>query len=465
MMTRSQLRRFLFEAIGLFVFSMAFILISFVRSSSNADIRRQQQLVTRFAPVMQASEFTEITGSVFKSYPDINSVYIGYGENSEPIGYVIDISSEAEDATSLHLLIGIGYENAEITGIARVGDNDDTYAVSAEDFKMISDDLVGTQIPIAFKDESVTDDSELTDSQVINGLNDGTYYAQSLTADKNGYIDYVELKVEGGEISNVQWDAFNLDPTTENRSRASLSGAYEVSGDDWATQSYTVCHALLEVQNPDDLAMKSDGTTEIVTGVTCDIRPFVELANECIDNSRNSYDMDKYFADMSRLIEHIFGVSAEDKDLVNNDGFIVYSFDKYPELYSVYTAGSDPEVVDTLTLREIMADIDAGTTPGTASEVTPEVTSGATPEAAAETTDSSVTSADGDNTVNGAEDGYVESDDEDDSVLSDSIDDLPMSEIASYITPVANAPAQTRQVVHMCNTCYKFLKDYLNWLV
>ena len=85
--------------------------------------------------------------------------------------------------------------------------------------------------------------------------------------------------------------------------------------------------------------MKSDGTTEIVTGVTCDIRPFVELANECIDNSRNSYDMDKYFADMSRLIEHIFGVSAEDKDLVNNDGFIVYSFDKYPELYSVYTAG------------------------------------------------------------------------------------------------------------------------------
>ena len=89
--------------------------------------------------------------------------------------------------------------------------------------------------------------------------------------DKLGYIDYVEIEIEGGVITKVKWDAFNMDPTTENRSAASLSGAYEVSGLDWATQSYNICHALLEWQDPEKLAMKSDGTTEIVPGVTTNI--------------------------------------------------------------------------------------------------------------------------------------------------------------------------------------------------
>ena len=64
-----------------------------------------------------------------------------------------------------------------------------------------------------------------------------------------------------------------------------------------------------------------------------------------------------------------------------------------------------------------------------------------------------------------SEDGLNSSGNTDDQVITDSIDDLPMSEIASLVEPVPDAYDETRMVVKACNTCYKFLKEYLNWKV
>ena len=66
---------------------------------------------------------------------------------------------------------------------------------------------------------------------------------------------------------------------------------------------------------------------------------------------------------------------------------------------------------------------------------------------------------------NGAEDGLISGADPDKLILTDSIDDLPLSEIETYIKPDDHYYNDTRLMVHMCNTCYKFFKDYLNWLV
>ena len=63
------------------------------------------------------------------------------------------------------------------------------------------------------------------------------------------------------------------------------------------------------------------------------------------------------------------------------------------------------------------------------------------------------------------EDGLITSGNSDDQILTDSIDDLPMSEIASLVEPAPNAYDQTRTVIKACNTCYKFLKEYLKWKV
>ena len=55
--------------------------------------------------------------------------------------------------------------------------------------------------------------------------------------------------------------------------------------------------------------------------------------------------------------------------------------------------------------------------------------------------------------------------DADSQIITDSLDDLPLSEMQSFVVPVPEAYDQTRTVIKACNTCYKFLKEYLNWKV
>lgn len=477
MMTRAQLKRFIAECIVLLLVSTALIIAGYMVSSAKSDIRVQISLVERFSPVLKASSFASTGGAVLSDYPEINSVYIGYDENGDPIGYVIDMTSVADDGTKLHLLIGFEYENAKITGITRVGDSDDTYQMNPNAFASITNKLTGVQVPIAFINEEDTEDIAAEEVSPVTGLKDGTYYAQMLTDDKNGYIDYVEMEIEGGVITKVKWDAFNMDPTTEVRSQASLSGAYEIPGLDWATQSYNICHALLLTQDPNDLAMKSDGTTEIVDGVTCNIRAFVELSLECIENSKAGFDKRDYLDALSALYKSCTGYAPEETGVINKDGFLVYSFEKYPEKYCIMTDGEDPEIIEVLSVLEIsqmmppedtdddedddepVATDESGETIETTEETTVETTEET--EATEETTETVPAGT----SPNGAEDGLITGTDPDKVILTDSIDDLPLSEIETYIKPDDQYYNDTRLMVHMCNTCYKFFKDYLNWLV
>ncbi|MBO4426494.1 MAG: hypothetical protein J5776_05750, partial [Clostridiales bacterium] len=220
MMTRAQLKRFIAECVILLLVSSVLIVAGYMVSSTKSDIRVQISLVERFSPVLKASSFAPTGGAVLADYPEINSVYIGYDSNGDPIGYVIDMTSVADDGTKLHLLIGFEYENAKITGITRVGDSDDTYQMNPNAFTSITNKLTGAQVPIAFISEDDTEDISSEEANPATGLKDGTYYAQMLTDDKNGYIDYVEMEIEDGVITKVKWDAFNIDPTTEVRSQA-----------------------------------------------------------------------------------------------------------------------------------------------------------------------------------------------------------------------------------------------------
>lgn len=449
MMTRAQLRLFLLEGLGLLLLSVLVVIGGFFLSSGNQAARKQEDYIARFASVLTADRYEPLSTSVLKDYPDINAVYMGYDEEGSPVGYVVDITTEP-DGKTLHMLVGIDYESATVTGLRYLRDSDELYPISDLVMQAVQSRIVGKPIPVAFavedQAESVTDE----ETKVTSDLIDGTYYAQEYVDDKLGYIDYVEIEIEGGVITKVKWDAFNMDPTTENRSDASLSGAYEVSGLDWATQSYNICHALLEWQDPEKLAMKSDGTTEIVDGVTCNISAFVDLSSECIENARYGFNKTKYYKALDEILEGILGADAETLGVLNEDGFVVFSFKDYPEVYTVYGAedsNGDREITGYLNVRQIVTGAE-----GSDEQTDPEIPT-PTP---AENSDSS---------PDGSEDGVINTGRESDQILTDSIDDLPMTEIATRITPVNNAYDETRQVVHICNTCYKFLKDYLNWLV
>ena len=451
MMTHTQLKQLITEAVLLLALVIALVIGGYFVSSENANKRMQSLYQTRFEPVMKSASYEKVNSKALNGFPEIKGVYIGYNSTGDAEGYVIDLTVKSLYGKDLSMLVALDYESTRISGLAlEPNDDENAFFISQSDMKKISDKLIGKQIPIAFVKEEKKDDKK-SDKIIVPGLNDGIYYAQRLYDDRSRYIDYVEMEVKDGIITKVNWDAFSTDKTNQDRSEAALKGAYVVNGLDWATQSYNICHALLECQDPDRLAMKSDGTTDIVKGVTCDIRPFIELTMECIANSRASYDKEKYMIGLNMILLHLFQKDAADLEYLNDDGHIVFSFEKNPEIYTIYN--DDNVAVGYMGVMEIEAKIRGITLPNTGDGTNTQ------------------TGNNDDNTgtgvieYDGTEDGLSSGSSTDDQIFTESLDDLPMTEMASFIEPLSDRYDQTRTVVKACNTCYKFLKEYLNWKV
>jgi major membrane immunogen (membrane-anchored lipoprotein) len=451
MMTHTQLKQLITEAVLLLALGIALVVGGYFVSSDNANKRMQSLYQTRFEPVMKSASYEKVNSKALNGFPEIKGVYIGYNSTGDAEGYVIDLTVKSLYGKDLSMLVALDYESTRISGLAlEPNDDENAFYISQSDMKKISDKLIGKQIPIAFVKEEKKDDKK-SDKIIVPGLNDGIYYAQRLYDDRSRYIDYVEMEVKDGIITKVNWDAFSTDKTNQDRSEAALKGAYVVNGLDWATQSYNICHALLECQDPDRLAMKSDGTTDIVKGVTCDIRPFIELTMECIANSRANYDKEKYMIGLNMILLHLFQKDAADLEYLNDDGHIVFSFEKNPEIYTIYN--DDNVAVGYMGVMEIEAKIRGITLPNTGDGTNTQ------------------TGNNDDNTgtgvieYDGTEDGLSSGSSTDDQIFTESLDDLPMTEMASFIEPLSDRYDQTRTVVKACNTCYKFLKEYLNWKV
>lgn len=427
MMTKKQLQRIVIEAILIVIISFAFCLIGIWVSNGKGNVRLQAYYQQRFSSVLQADSYRELSSIMIQEYPEINSVYLAYDSEDDLLGYIVDVTVTDDRGENLHTLVGIQSDGSVLTGISRLDDVDNPIMLSDEAVVTLATQLSGQQIPVALnsqiRSDADTDDEDFT----LGGLNDGVYYAQALQYDSYGYIDYVEIEVTDGIITRIVWDAFNVDPTTENRSDASLSGAYTVSGENWATQSYTLCHELMELQDPELLAMKSDGTTEIVEGVTTNITQLVNLTNECIANSRAAFDKDDYFAGLTEILEDA-NHDLEYEEMINADGFIVYSF-------------ADEEMAqfgESQTVRECLG----------IEEV--------------EYVDDGTQGDFGSSNDNGGEDGVIQGGNDD--ILTDSVDGLPVSEIRTCIEGVPGDRARCISMITAVNTAYKFLKEYLDWL-
>ncbi len=451
MMTHSQLKQFITEAILLLVLGVGIVVGGHLLSSKNANKRIQNEYHARFSAVLDCSSYEKVKSKAQNDFPEISGVYIGYDAAGIPLGYIMDLTVESSGGQELNMLVALDYESSRIAGLAQIpSDGENSFVISESNMELIREKMTGRQIPIAFVTEENAEDDDSSEHYTIEGLHDGVYYAQRLFDDRNRYIDYVEMEIVNGVITKVKWDAFSTDKTNQDRSEASLKGAYILSGLDWATQSYNLCHALLECQEPDRLAMKSDGTTDIVDGVTCDIRPFIDLSKECINNSKAGYNKDAYMDGLNVMLQSIFEGEEEEPDYTNEDGHVVFSFEKTPELYTIYN--EDNVAVGYMPVRQIEANLSGKTYTDTDSDTAPEAKDG---------DNQSGNPADYDST----EDGLTPDGEKDNQIITDSMDNLPMSEMQSFVVPVPDAYEETRTVIRACNTCYKFLKEYLNWKV
>ncbi len=438
-MDRHIIRKISVEAVAIILISALVLFFFNFISSDESNERIQQNYSELFNDVLEADYYVELSLDNLSAYEGLQGVYEGFENDGSPIGFITDVLVVTPNETELHLLTGITYDGAELTGISRIHDEARPASVSDDEIALIASQIMGCQIPVYVNHQNDNTDID-SGSARITGLNDGIFYAQTLTPDNNGYIDFVEIEVYHGSIIRVQWDAFNIERTLKNRIAASLSGAFVVSGESWATQSYNLCHALIDCQYPSSLAMKSDGTTSIVEGVTIEITTFVDLAYECINNSIYNFTEEEYKEGLVSIISDIFNSDPETLGVYNDNGDVVFSFKDYPNAFAVFD--EEGNITGYTNVLGKIRNVDVGFEENTI--LNPVVTGAPSSE----------------NDVNGAEDGVNIGNNN----AGDSIDGIPISEVRTYIDGIPGSFARTRYVVTAVNISYRFLKDYLNWM-
>ncbi|MCI3922628.1 FMN-binding protein [Paenibacillus sp. TRM 82003] len=115
---------------------------------------------------------------------------------------------------------------------------------------------------------------------------DGVYYAEGEFAEKSGWKETVAIKVEGGKITAVNWNGLHKDGGLDKKT-FSAEGKYGMVAKggataEWHEQAVKAEQFLLESQEPAAIALKDDGTTDAVSGVTIGVDEFVKLATDAL---------------------------------------------------------------------------------------------------------------------------------------------------------------------------------------
>lgn len=113
---------------------------------------------------------------------------------------------------------------------------------------------------------------------------DGWYYAEQATFDKeSGWKETVLLTVVNGRIVDVVWNGISNDPAKKSKIVESVSGNYNMvkfgkAQAEWHAQAAKAEAALIAAQDPAKVAVKADGKTDAISGVSIHVAPFFQLA-------------------------------------------------------------------------------------------------------------------------------------------------------------------------------------------
>ena len=404
-MTRSFFKGLTFRAIFCVILSLGFLISCLFYTRRANYSREQKEYQEIYGSLLLASEYRPLTTDVLKNHEDVKAVFSAYDETGRLIGYIVDVATQTA-AGYIHTQMSISENGENLLNIRVVETEEGGPSYTEEEMELLRSQIEGKRIPIAIEQDLPSDVPYQVDYDPLLGLHDGVYYAQAEKAASDGYLDYCEIEVSGGRIVRVTWDAVN-EQTKKTRSEDSISGEYKISGNIWAEQAYRLGNHLVLVQDPVKLAMKSDGKTEIIEGVTIDISTFVQLVNKCIANSRAS-------------------------------------------------------ITKSMSLNEQKSSEDPGGEDTKETENTPTPLPTDANMSETETVPAETTRAPSEIGVIGGEDGVVSGDSG--NILSESVDGIPLSEIRAYIDGIPDDPTRSAALLSTVNSAYKFIREYLNWV-
>lgn len=120
---------------------------------------------------------------------------------------------------------------------------------------------------------------------------DGVYKAEAAEFDANsGWKENVELTIENGRIVDVTWNGTHKDGGTDKITR-SESGEYGMvafgnAQAEWHEQAIEAEQFLIEKQDPKALALKEDGKTDAISGVSINVGGLVKLVEEALAQAK-----------------------------------------------------------------------------------------------------------------------------------------------------------------------------------
>ncbi|HZJ83723.1 MAG TPA: FMN-binding protein [Clostridia bacterium] len=137
--------------------------------------------------------------------------------------------------------------------------------------------------------EDSTDNDEDTDT-AEQEYKDGTYTAEEKDFADSGWKDNVTVEIKEGKIASVVWNSTHKDGGVD-KITASKNGDYGMVENggavaEWHEQAEKAESYLIEKQDPNALAVKDDGLTDAVAGVTMHVDGFVELVEEALAQAK-----------------------------------------------------------------------------------------------------------------------------------------------------------------------------------
>lgn len=129
--------------------------------------------------------------------------------------------------------------------------------------------------------EETAQNTEENTSNTSTSLKDGIYRVQADEFDQ-GYLNMLTLKVEGGKITSVVFDAMNEEG--EYKSYLSSVGEYVMTEDGltWKEQADALANYVIEHQSAEGLTVDENGKTDVVAGVSINIKGFLDLLEKAL---------------------------------------------------------------------------------------------------------------------------------------------------------------------------------------
>ncbi|TCZ76350.1 FMN-binding protein [Paenibacillus albiflavus] len=170
------------------------------------------------------------------------------------------------------------------------------FLIEKQDVKAITFDDKGKTDAISGVSISVNAFAKLADQALAAGpvakgpYKDGTYHAEQKAFDeKSGWKSTADVTIVNGQIVAANWNAVHKDGG-DDKKKQSIDGKYGMKAGgasaEWHEQAALVEAELLAKQDPAKIAVKEDGKTDAISGVSIHVSDFMTLVQEALASAK-----------------------------------------------------------------------------------------------------------------------------------------------------------------------------------